>query len=343
MHKIRPNPFFNTDREEPVNQAKGNNLDVTAANSIKSSNLTNSQKKLNTQNSLNLSNSPDSSNSQKTNKLSNRKKKKRKRPLIIILDILIIGCLLGAAYFFFEPKLRSKRQIKIEQSAVAEVEAALEAITADDAENADTENEQETPSITITVNPNANKVPGEGYEDFGHGESIEVDDPILDEYGNVVINFIGTLKIPKIDLITPIADNDSLIALRYGAGHTPESATIGKPGRALIFGHWFDEYGRVFNRLNEIEVGDKFTIDLLETKTRYHFKVHEMLDIEDSQLYEYLFEREPEVKSEVVLVSCKVENNMWWSPSGRYLAYGKLIKSEKLGPLIKDPIEQLTE
>jgi len=298
---------------------------------MNSSNQSNSQKN---------SDSPVSSDSSQTGNPSTKKKKKRKKPIIIILDILIVACLLGAAYFFFEPKLRSKRQSKIEQSAVAEVEAVLESFTTDEAND---ENEQETLSVTITVNPDANKVPGEGYEDFGHGENIEVDDPILDENGNVVINFIGTLKIPKIDLTTPVADNDSLIALRYGAGHTPESAEIGKPGRALIFGHWFDEYGRVFNRLNEIEVGDKFTIDLLETKTRYHFKVHEMLEIEDSQLYEYLFEREPEVDSEVVLVSCKVENNMWWSSSGRYLAYGKLIKSEYLGPPKKEPVKQLTD
>lgn len=248
--------------------------------------------------------------------------------------MLFIRC----AYFFFEPKLRSKRQSKIEQSAVVEIESALELSASEN-----TENEQETPSVTIAVDPNANKVPGEGYEDFRLGENIKVDDPILDQYGNVIINFIGTLKIPKIELTTPIADNDSLVALRYGAGHTPESAAIGESGRALVFGHWFDEYGRVFNRLNEIEVCDKFTIDLLETKIRYHYKVHEMLEIEDSELYEYLFEREPEVESEVILVSCKVENNMWWRPTGRYLAYGELIKSEYLGQPKKDAIEQLTD
>ncbi|MGI6579444.1 MAG: sortase [Saccharofermentanales bacterium] len=288
---------------------------------------------------------PISSDSLQTEKPLNKKKQKKKKPIIIILDILIVACLLGAAYFFFEPKIRSKRQSDIEQSAVAEVEAALElsVADADDIDETGDGSEQMISPVTIAVNPNANKVPGEGYEDYGHDENIEVEDPILDQNGNVVINFIGTLRIPKIDLITPIADNDSLIALRYGAGHTPGSAKIGQPGRALIFGHWFDEYGRVFNRLNEIEVGDQFTIDLLETKTRYHYKVHQMLEIEDFQLYEYLFEREPEVDNEVVLVSCKVENRMWWSSTGRYLACGELIKSEYLGRQKKNPVRQLTE
>ncbi|HHU53581.1 MAG TPA: sortase [Clostridiaceae bacterium] len=353
MDKIRPNPLFNKDNEKVSEQTDENN--IHAVNSLNSKNLSDLQNNSKPSNSSNSSKTakpqekPDSSKiaaqqdksePAKATKFSSKNKKKRKKPIIIVLDILIIACLVGAAYFFLEPKLRSKRQLKVEQSAVAEVEAALESIAVDDTEDLNVENEQDTPSVSIKVNPNANKVPGEGYEDFGRGERIEVEDPILDENGNVVINFIGTLRIPKIELTTPIADNDSLIALRYGAGHTPDSAKIGEPGRALIFGHWFNEYGRVFNRLNEIEVGDEFTIDLLETKTRYYYKVHQMLEIEDYQLYEYLFEKEPEVDNEVVLVSCKVENNMWWSSTGRYLACGELIKTEYLGPQKKNPVKQ---
>ncbi|NLJ70542.1 MAG: sortase [Clostridiaceae bacterium] len=338
MHKIRPNPIFEQDGEKPVDSADKDNLDATEKNSTESSdsqNSSNSQETSDLQNSTNLAS--------KQMKKREKKQKKKKRPIIIILDILIIGCFLGAAYFLLEPKLRSKRQSAIEQSAIAEIDAVLELSNTNTETNDIPENEPVTPSITITVNPDANKVPGEGYEDFGQGERIEVDAPVLDQYGNVIINFIGTLKIPKIDLTTPIADNDSLIALRYGAGHTAESAKIGQPGRALIFGHWFDEYGRVFNRLNEIEVGDEFTIDLLETKTRYHYVVHEMLEIDNSLLYEYLFEREPKVDNEVVLVSCKVENRMWWSTTGRYLAHGKLIKSEYLGSPKKNPLKHYIE
>lgn len=261
----------------------------------------------------------------------NQKSKKKKRPIIIILDILIIACLLGAAYFFLEPKVRSHKQTKVEQSAVTEVEKLF-----------DTE-EEELSEISIAVNPNANKVPGEGYEDFGQGENLIIEDPILDENGNVIINFIGSLKIPKIDLVTPIADDDSLVALRYGAGHTPESAFFGENGRAIIFGHWFDEYGRVFNRLGEMKVGDDFAISITKNRTRYHYHVHKMVEIKDYELYDYLFVDEPEVESEVVLVSCKVENRMWWSTSDRYIVYGELIETEYIAPRKIDLDQNKTE
>ncbi len=243
------------------------------------------------------------------------KKQKRKNKVInIILDILIIACFAGALYFFIEPKIRSKKQRAVEEDTVKKIQEQI-------VDNTNT-------GITIKVDPNANKVPGEAYESFGDDPIEPIDEYIYDENGNVIIHYIGTLKIPKIDLETPIADDDSLVAIRYGVGHTPESANIGDPGRALIFGHWFQEYGRVFNRLEEIKEGDEFTIDMVENQTRYFYKVHKAIPIETEDLYDRLFNDPVDVKSEVVLVTCIVRNNAWWTPTGRYLVYGELIKKD---------------
>lgn len=248
-----------------------------------------------------------------------KKEKKKNKILLIVLDILIIICFVGAAFFFLEPKVRNNKQKKIETSVMNEVNLLF-----------DSEEEQMDDLVSIAVDPNANKVPGEAYEDFGLG--LNTDEIVYDENGQVIVDFIGSLNIPVIDLITPIANDDSLIAIRYGVGHTPESAEIGEQGRALIFGHWFQDYGRVFNRLNEVNVGDEFTIDIIENRTRYFYKVHKAISIDESELYHYLYEDEPEVDSEVLLITCIVRNNHWWEQTGRYLVYGELIDSKYIPP-----------
>ncbi len=239
--------------------------------------------------------------------------KNSSRPLLITLDLLIVFCLLGAAYFYIAPKIKSKRRSQIEASAVAKIDREL------------TQASDLSKSITITVDPKANKVSGESYEDFG-GEFKE--NYVYDKNGNVVVNFIGALKIPKINLNTPIADDDNLVALRYGVGHTPESSPVGQDGRCIIFGHWFLDYGKVFNRLEEVKEGDKFHIDMLANRTRYFYEVYKVASISDKDLYDRLFSDPVGVKSEIVLVTCIVRNNDWRNPSGRYLVYGKLVDTE---------------
>ena len=48
----------------------------------------------------------------------------------------------------------------------------------------DSEEEQMDDLVSIAVDPNANKVPGEAYEDFGLG--INTDEIVYDENGQVI-------------------------------------------------------------------------------------------------------------------------------------------------------------
>ncbi len=271
-----------------------------------------------------------SSGERQDHELKHNKSAKKRKPIVIILDILIIACLIGALYFFLDPKIRNRKQNMIEQDAVQQINAALAEDHADEADASSSSDPENELKVSISVDPDALKVPGESYENFG-GEAVE-EEYVYDAEGNVIINFIGALVIPKIDLNTPIADDDSLVAIRYGVGHTPESDEIGKPGRALLFGHWFQEYGRVFNRLEEIKAGDEFYIDILKNRTRYYYKVHRAIAISHDDLPYHLFEEEPTVESEVVLITCIVRNNAWRAPTGRYLVYGELVDSKSIAP-----------
>lgn len=264
---------------------------------------------------------------------------KKRRPLLIILDILIIVCIIGALYFFLEPKLRSKKQNEVEQEAYQQIQAQFDKPIETQGSSSNS-NQTSDQQVSIAVDPEALRVPGEAYEDFGGG--VIEEEYLYDANGNVIINFIGSLSIPKINLNTPIADDDTLVALRYGVGHTAESDPIGEPGRALLFGHWFQEYGRVFNRLEEIKEGDEFHIDILQIRMRYHYKVHKALPISHEDLLFHLFEEEQTVESEVILVTCMVRNNAWWAPTARYLVYGELVDSEFISPSGKG-VDQLQE
>lgn len=252
-----------------------------------------------------------------------KNKKTKNKIIIIILDSLIIACLVGALYFLITPRIRANKQKEIEKSVIDQVTLQLDQNSYSN-ENDNYDAKPDFP-ISISVDPNKNKVPGESYEVFD--DDISIPEQIYDD-NNVIINFIGSLEIPKINLVTPIADNDSLVAIRYGVGHRAESRSIGEFGRALIFGHWFQEYGRVFNRLEEIGIGDQFTINMLDNRTRYYYRVHTVKSIDSDEIYDRLFTDPVLVDSEVVLVTCIVRNNAWRTPVGRYLVYGELINTE---------------
>ena len=64
------------------------------------------------------------------------------------------------------------------------------------------------------------------------------------------------LQIPKLDVDVIVVEGTSLAALRAGAGHYPKTPLPGEPGNVAIAGHR-TTYGRPFNRLDELQPGDR--------------------------------------------------------------------------------------
>lgn len=64
------------------------------------------------------------------------------------------------------------------------------------------------------------------------------------------------LEIPKLDVDVIVVEGTSLAALRAGAGHYPKTPLPGEAGNVAIAGHR-TTYGRPFNRLDELQPGDK--------------------------------------------------------------------------------------
>ena len=80
---------------------------------------------------------------------------------------------------------------------------------------------------------------------------------------------IGILTIEKIGLKIPILPGTGNAALRIGAGLSDEGAAIGEEGNVILTAHRAHTYGRLFNRLDELEPGDGIIITTRDGSYRY--------------------------------------------------------------------------
>lgn len=86
---------------------------------------------------------------------------------------------------------------------------------------------------------------------------------------------VGLLTIPKIDLTVAIGEGVDTDTLRYAVGHFTGTAYPGVKGNCCIAGHRSYTYSQYFNRLDEINKGDTFTI---QTKQgTYTYKVYDKI------------------------------------------------------------------
>lgn len=75
--------------------------------------------------------------------------------------------------------------------------------------------------------------------------------------GDVLYN----LRIPVIDSENPVREGVSKGVLADSLGHEPETAYIGEQGNCVIAGHRNYTFGKFFNRLDEVAVGDYIYVD----------------------------------------------------------------------------------
>lgn len=84
-----------------------------------------------------------------------------------------------------------------------------------------------------------------------------------------IVEPVGILQIKKINLKLPILRGSSMLNLKIGAGLLENTAEIGAPGNTVLTAHRSYTYGRFFNRLDEVEIGDEIVITAGEETYRY--------------------------------------------------------------------------
>ncbi|WP_337099003.1 class D sortase [Paenibacillus sp. YIM B09110] len=93
---------------------------------------------------------------------------------------------------------------------------------------------------------------------------------------------IATIKIPSIKLSLPILEGATQKNMKYAAAHLKETAKLGQVGNAAIAAHRMRAKGKLFNRLGEVKVGDKITVETKGetfTYTVYDVSIVEPTDV----------------------------------------------------------------
>lgn len=88
-------------------------------------------------------------------------------------------------------------------------------------------------------------------------------------------NVLGIIKIDKIKIKYPIVEGVKPGNISRAIGHIPGTAGLGQPGNCALAGHRNYTFGRFFNRLDEVKVGD--SISITTKKAEFRYKVYEKL------------------------------------------------------------------
>lgn len=83
---------------------------------------------------------------------------------------------------------------------------------------------------------------------------------------------IGRIKIPKINVKMAILEDASEYHLNLGAARIKGTSKIGAIGNVGIAGHRGRSYGLMFNRLDELKIGDE--IEILSAGKTYVYEVY---------------------------------------------------------------------
>lgn len=95
-------------------------------------------------------------------------------------------------------------------------------------------------------------------------------------------NTIGIITIPKIDLKAAIGEGVDGETLKYAVGHFIGTPLPNEKGNFCIAGHRSYTYGEFFNRLDELEIGDKIIVETNAGK--YEYYVYEKKVVEPTEV-----------------------------------------------------------
>ena len=93
---------------------------------------------------------------------------------------------------------------------------------------------------------------------------------------------ICLLRIPKISLEEAVREGDSRDVLSSALCHLEKTSYPGNKGNCCISGHRNYVFGKYFNRLNEIEVGD--IVELETVDNTYRYQVYETLVVDPDEV-----------------------------------------------------------
>ncbi|WP_243122215.1 class D sortase [Clostridium thermarum] len=109
---------------------------------------------------------------------------------------------------------------------------------------------------------------------------------------------IAILEIPRIELTVAVVQGTEPKDLKYAVGHFENTAMPGENGNFCVAGHRSYTYSEYFNRLDELEKGDK--IIAKTEKGTFEYEVYEKTVVEPTEVAVL----EPTKEATITLVTC---------------------------------------
>ncbi|NLK88864.1 MAG: class D sortase, partial [Clostridiaceae bacterium] len=227
---------------------------------------------------------------------------RKRRPGSIALNILIVILLVSGLYLILDPIIGRWRQDSCSQQLLQNFDEGDGTIVIgyDDfivaGEQYDYYDDLETSS---TSSPSTDSTAATSQPQTTGSVTVTTT-PATTTPQKIVIQAIGRITIPSISVKMPIAEGATLHNLRVAIGHYTNSPSAGEPGVAIYLGHRSYTYGRHFNRMDEVKIGETI---IIETKTtRYTYEVDQIDVVEpDDLLYEF---NNPTSEPRIMLVTC---------------------------------------
>jgi sortase A len=146
-------------------------------------------------------------------------------------------------------------------------------------------------------------------------QETEKPEPEIEVGGKV----IALIEIDKIDLKLPVLEGATKANMKHAAAHMKETAPLGEIGNAAIAAHRARTKGRLFNRLNEVVVGDVITVKTSDQV--FNYEVYDISVVDPSDVSVLDGNDKDKI---LTLITCDPLVN----PTHRLIVHAKLTKGE---------------
>jgi sortase A len=128
---------------------------------------------------------------------------------------------------------------------------------------------------------------------------------------------IARIDIPAIGVNDYVVEGTDVDSLRKGPGHYPETPLPGEPGTAAIAGHR-TTYGAPFRKIDQLEGGQRITIDMPDGRFLYRVERTKIVDDQDLSVLDRVgYQR-------LVLSAC----HPLYSAAQRIIVFARFVKRE---------------
>ncbi len=138
------------------------------------------------------------------------------------------------------------------------------------------------------------------------------------------------LRIPSIEVKEVVFEGVDVPTLQLGPGHMPWTPLPGQPGNAVMSGHR-TTYGAPFNRIDELEKGDKIVV--ISAVGRHVYRVRETLVVNPTDIWV----TDPRSGGWLTLTTCHPE----FSAQQRYIVHAEMVDGPNMRYIRANPDHQL--